>query len=100
MDIQSTIRYLSTKNEQIEENILPKKPNRLKETKIVNPKTLLILNLPTDPKQLLQLHSYPYFGQFKNIKEIQLLGPATKTNSSTLVEFTCDISAALSFFVG
>lgn len=99
MDITSTVRYLSTQNEQIEENILPKKPNRLKETRIVNTKTLIILNFPLEPRNLHKLYEYCYFGQFKNIKAIHIISSPNQMTLNTLIEFRCDISAALSFFV-
>jgi len=99
MDIYSTIQYLSMQADQVEENLLPKKTNRIKEVRIIDTKTVLIKNFPLESQNFYKLYEYAYFGQFKNVKAVQLMGSSDPLTLDTLIEFQCDISAALSLMV-
>lgn len=93
------IRYLSMQADQIEENLLPQKTNRIKEVRIIDTKTIVIKNFPLEAQSFYKLYEYAYFGQFKNVKSVHLIGKSDPTTLDTLIEFQCDISAALSLMV-
>lgn len=99
MDIHATIRYLSMQADQVEENLLPQKTNRIREVRIVDTRTIVIKNFPLEIQSFYKLYEYAYFGQFKNVKAVHLMGSTDSTSLDTLIEFQCDLSAALSLMV-
>lgn len=100
MDIHATIRYLAMQADQVEENLVPQKSSRIREVRIIDTKTIVIKNFPLEPGSFYKLYEYAYFGQFRHVKAVHLMGSHDLSTLDTLIEFTCELSAALSLMVG
>lgn len=70
MDIRSIIQSTANQIDQQEERMVPSKASKLKDLRILDVHSLVLLNYPIDPTRFESLKEYPYFGQFQNLSSI------------------------------
>lgn len=85
--------------ETSEKQVIPRKKNKIKDIRIVDTKSLIILNLSPEIEWSRQISQYKFLGQFREIASVKLLKTGASGGVDVLVTFGCEISSALSLFV-